>query len=407
MVGSLGIYRRNIVCKSIQNKNHCIGRGLQFENGKSNGAGNFVIVKRLVLLVFVATVLVLPARALTINATYDTTVTSLPNAAQVEAAFAAAVQMFQNQYTNPITVNITVSFSDSVGLGASDAALVGNPTYANLLSALRAARTSAADTNAVASLPASDPTGGPWWIPRAEAKALKISGLSVPANDTNNDGAVMFATPSADTIYAFDSTNRAVAGEFDFIGIAEHEISEVIGRTYGLNTILPSGGYVPYDLFRFTASGTRSFDTNATGVYFSVDNGATQLKQFYPDITMGDIQDWASSDTPDAFDAFVNSGQQLLLSPADITALDIIGYNLRPIPSPHLTGVALAGGGFQFSFTNTPGVSYTVLVSTNLSLPLSNWSVLGAPIEYPSGHFQFTDTQGTGGLQQFYLVRSP
>jgi hypothetical protein len=273
-----------------------------------------------------------------------------------------------------------------------------------LLSALRASRTTAADSNAVASLPASDPIGGPWWIPRAEAKALKISGLNVPANDTNRDGDVMFATPSADTVYAFDSTNRAVDGEWDFIGIAEHEISEVLGRTFRLNL---GGGYVPYDLFRFTASGTRSFDPNATGVYFSIDNGVTQLKQFYPDVTSGDVQDWASSDTPDAFDAFVNAGQQLLLSPADITALDILGYNVAPIPSPHLVGVALAGGGFQFSFTNTPAVSYTVLVSTNLALPQNNWTIIGTPVENPSGHFQFTDLSATSGLQRFYRVRSP
>jgi archaellin len=382
-----------------------VGHGFRFNNHKSNSRGNFLIVRRLVLPVFIAIVLVLPVQALTINATYDSTVTSLTNAAQVEAAFGAAVQMFQNQYTNPITINITVSFSDSVDLGASQTALVGNPTYAQLTNALRAARMTAADTNAVASLPATDPTGGPWWIPRAEMKALKISGFGVSANDTVNDGAVMFATPSADTIYTFDPTERVVAGEWDFIGIAEHEISEAIGRTYRLNL---GGGYVPYDLFRFTNNGARSFSTNyATNVYFSVDDGVTQLKFFYPDITTGDIQDWASTAIPDAFDAYVNAGQQLLLSPPDITALDILGYNVAPIPAPHLTGVVLAGGALQFSFTNTPAVSYTVLVSTNLTTPLNNWTVLGAPIENPPGHFQFTDMSGTGGVQQFYRVRSP
>jgi hypothetical protein len=72
-----------------------------------------------------------------------------------------------------------------------------------------------------------------------------------------------------------------------------------------------------------------------------------------------------------------------------------------------LTGVALAGGGLQFSFTNTPAVSYTVLVSTNLTTPLTSWTVLGNPVEYPAGHFQFTDPSGTTGVQKFYRVRSP
>ena len=46
----------------------------------------------------------------------------------------------------------------------------------------------------------------------------------------------------------------------------------------------------------------------------------------------------------------------------------------------------LAGGVFQFSFTNTtPEVSFTALSTTNLSLSVSNWSVLGSASEISSG----------------------
>jgi hypothetical protein len=67
----------------------------------------------------------------------------------------------------------------------------------------------------------------------------------------------------------------------------------------------------------------------------------------------------------------------------------------------------LPGGAFQISFTNLSGLGFTVLATTNLALPLSNWTVLGAPTEAPPGQYQFTDAQATNNPQRFYRVRSP
>ncbi len=77
------------------------------------------------------------------------------------------------------------------------------------------------------------------------------------------------------------------------------------------------------------------------------------------------------------------------------------------LPIRLLNATKLAGGAFQFSFTNTPGVSFTVLSTTNLSLSVTNWSVLGTATDSPPGTFQFTDPQATNGPKRFYRVRSP
>jgi hypothetical protein len=46
---------------------------------------------------------------------------------------------------------------------------------------------------------------------------------------------------------------------------------------------------------------------------------------------------------------------------------------------------ALAGGSFQFGFTNITDNSFFTFVSTNLSLPSSTCTVLGAETEISSG----------------------
>ena len=370
--------------------------------GIVTGAVGNAVVKGPVLMLLAMFVGTLPATALTFNVTFDSSITSLPNAAQVEAAFTDATQVFQNLYTNVITVNLTVYFSSSVGLGQSGTQLTGNPAYSDLVNALSAASTTVADSNAVASLPASDPTGsGTWWIPRAEAKALGSIGgfVYVAPDDPGQDGSVYFAST---VNYAFNPTNRAVAGDYDFIAVAEHEISEVLGRGAGLGTI--SGGYVPYDLFRFTSSGVRSLNTNDSGVYFSVDNGVTSLKAFNPP-GGGDLQDWQMSSPADAYDAFLVAGHKAVLSSADLTALDILGYNLNFAP-PHLTGAKLTNGTFQITFTNTPGAGFVVQASTNISLSVSNWTVLGAPTESPVGQYRYIDSSA-GSQQRFYRVSLP
>jgi hypothetical protein len=62
---------------------------------------------------------------------------------------------------------------------------------------------------------------------------------------------------------------------------------------------------------------------------------------------------------------------------------------------PTLTDVQMLGNGVvQFAFTNNPGATFTVLSTTDLSMPLSNWTVVGTASNAVSNVFLFT-TQPT------------
>lgn len=82
-------------------------------------------------------------------------------------------------------------------------------------------------------------------------------------------------------------------------------------------------------------------------------------------------------------------------------------YSSIFIPTIILTNTTrLPGGAFQFSFTNTPGAGSTVFYTTNLSVPVTNWTALGSATEISPGLFQFTDSPPLNS-RRFYRVRSP
>ena len=67
----------------------------------------------------------------------------------------------------------------------------------------------------------------------------------------------------------------------------------------------------------------------------------------------------------------------------------------------------LSDGSFQFSFTGSTGDVFSVLATTNFSLPTTNWTELGSATEISPGQFRFTDAEATNYSQRFYQLRSP
>ena len=78
------------------------------------------------------------------------------------------------------------------------------------------------------------------------------------------------------------------------------------------------------------------------------------------------------------------------------------------LPPPVLDSTTfLPDGTFQFTFASPPGLSFTVLTTTNLALPLASWTVAGRATDLSNGIYQFTTTPISAGPQCFYAVQSP
>lgn len=81
---------------------------------------------------------------------------------------------------------------------------------------------------------------------------------------------------------------------------------------------------------------------------------------------------------------------------------------VTPMPPIVLTApTKQPNGAFRFTFTNTPNWPFTVMGTTNLALPFSNWTTVTGLTEALPGQFQFVDALATNSSHKFYRVSSP
>jgi len=314
-----------------------------------------------------------------LNVTYDSSVANAP--AGFTAAMAQVINFFQNNFSNPVTVNIAVGWGE-VGGQAMGAGALGESisylqptTYGAITAALGANATSASDLSSVASLPGADPTNGVYWLTQAQAKVLGV------AAGSGLDGYVGFSSVSG--IFDFQESDAITTAKFDFFATAIHEISEIMGRQMldGMTIGSQANSYEPLDLFHFTGLGTRTFSGLTTG-YFSADNGATNLDNFNT-LSNGDFGDWAASAGHDAFLAFSSSGVINVVSPTDMIVMDVLGWTVTPRPDLVVSSVSVGASAVSFTVRNTGAISADA--STTALYISTDASITSADIRVGSG----------------------
>jgi hypothetical protein len=300
---------------------------------------------------------VAPARAqLTITPTFDSTITSDPNAAAIEGAINAAITAVETPFTNP--VNVKIYFQEgNTGLGSSQTGLYAF-RYFDYYNAIKANASSAAQQTALASLGAAPgPNTGNPVTGNNSGESILITSANGRALGFNTPG---FAGPGGvyDSVITFNTAFTAppngLPGNYGLQSVAAHEIDEALGIG-GPGSTLGSGLAVQgiigeEDLYRYLAPGVRSFSTAQTTSpysYYSIDGGTTALSYFNQ--TPGaDYADWLSNPIPGGFiaqvqDAFGEPGTNPALGPNELTALNVAGWNVTAVPEP--SSVALMGLG--------------------------------------------------------------
>jgi hypothetical protein len=281
---------------------------------------------------------------LIIHATFDSSITSNPNAVAIEAMINQAISIYESLFSDPITLEILFRYATtepdgtpfSAGsLSQSDYTIYTGIPWNTVVALLRADAKTSNDNLAIASLPVSALSAN---VVPSSANGRAVGGDTPPAmfaNGTVGPGGPYDGIVTLNSAAPFQFTRPTTAGNFDAQQSTEHEIDEVMGLGSKLNLNPPNTDLRPQDLFSWSSPGVRNLTSSGTR-YFSIDGGNTNIVNFNQDPS-GDFGDWLNTGClPLVQVAFACTGQSsdvASTSPEGIN-LDVIGYDLVALPAP-------------------------------------------------------------------------
>jgi elongation factor P hydroxylase len=336
-----------------------------------------------------------------IHATFDSSITSNPNAAAIEAMINRAISIYESLFSDPITIQIYFRYATTAPDGTplpqgtlSRSELVAYTIpWSTFISALRADAKTGNDQQANASLPGTALSAS---IHPASANGRAV-GLNTPpamfANGTVGSGGPYDGIVTLNSSQPFQFTRPVSANYFDAQQGTEHEMDEVIG--FGSRASLSH--LRPQDLFSWSSAGHRNITSSGTR-YFSINGGVADIVNFNQDPS-GDFGDWLSTACPQAHpyvqNAFACTGQYSDVTPTspDGINLDVIGYDLESAPAPVPTDFNNDGHPDYVLFNSSTRQTVIWYLNNNVRIGVvsgptlpAGWSVVGVADFNRDGH---------------------
>jgi hypothetical protein len=327
-----------------------------------------------------------PSHALTFNLVDGTGLIALQGSNlslynQVRGGFNDAATRWSTLFTDVVTINIDIDYAPlGAGILGGAGSAGTNVAYSAYRTALFGDITTGTDTLVTSNLPNTSSlsfamnhtsnngnSATPYAVNQSSVSLNLATARAVglfPAVDGTTDAAITFSSVFP---FDFNPNDGITGGQYDFVGVAAHEIGHALGFVSAADDYDTSGGTLSesgsapsaLDLFRFSANPTgtgvlRDITADTRVKYFSLDNGTTPFNDgtaatFSTGQVFGDgrqASHWKDGLGVGIMDPTFAPGELGVISSRDITAFDAMGWNLSlaAIPEPSTLSLLLVGG---------------------------------------------------------------
>ncbi len=176
----------------------------------------------------------------------------------------------------------------------------------------------------------------------------------------------------------------------------------------------------PNGTMTFTRAATNSVTPPAVvSVIGTITNGFAPLKVVFTNTATGTITNWVwnfgdgtiitnttGGNVTNTYTAGGNYTVSLTVFGPSGASTNIMASYIVASPTPKLAGPTLSGGKLVFSGSNCPaGVQYRILNSTNVAMPLANWTSVATNTFLNDGTFAWTNS--TANAADYFRLVSP
>jgi hypothetical protein len=261
---------------------------------------------------------------------WDNSVANAPS--QYKSAIEAAASFYTKIFSTNELITVHVGWGEVDGRSLGADALGENianevtENYSTVYHSLqRDAGSSSVQASADATLTASSPLPtNRYSVSVAQAQAWGL----LSANNGRNDGWMGLANDSQlGATWDFSRSTPIGSNQFDAIGTAEHELTELMGRYSNVGNGDGYGTYTALDLFRYSAPGKRDLASDNGKAYFSINKGVTDLGVYNNNPSNGDLGDWVGWVQHNSYgDGF--PGEFSWVTKNDLIEDAVLGYKL-------------------------------------------------------------------------------